>query len=405
MENINELSEFIKSHAREDVRNLALKWHSRDLQFDLQDALMQIEARRKCATKLPWFLAHDRFLFPSLQSSEQATNQAVALYHSQIIGSGRKVADMTAGLGIDAMTFALNNCEVTAYEIDKTRALTLEHNAKMLGLDRLSVANEDSIAALSRTDQLYDWIYIDPARRDNSDVRCFRLQDSLPDVTVNEQMLLSHARRILIKGSPLLDITQTLRDLKHVETIHIVSFRGECKEVLIELGHDVSVSAIHVIDIEQSNDVFPTGVPSSAYELSCQAGDLGDSGMIYAGSGDLIPGNYLCETGAGVRKLNCGSLLASRFPDIKSFTKNSGLYISRVAPAGFPGKVSRIVSLPDSKGLKRMKGERLRVVSRAYPVGAADIRRKYAFREGDGRSLICTSTVDGRNIFILTEDV
>ena len=112
MENINELFEFIKNHAREDVRNLALKWHGRDLQFDLQDALMQIEARQKCATKLLWFLAYDHFLFPSLQSSEQATNQAVALYHSHIIGSDRKVADMTAGLGIDAMTSVITSFDI-----------------------------------------------------------------------------------------------------------------------------------------------------------------------------------------------------------------------------------------------------------------------------------------------------
>lgn len=433
---MEEYLEFIKDHEHSDVNALRLQYHGKSMPFSVDDACMQIEMRRKTAGKLPWFLHNPGFRFGTAQSAEQATNQNVALFHAYLIGRNRRVLDMTAGLGIDAMTIALRGNHVTAYELQTERVEALRHNADILGIDELTVVQGDSVRHLQQSEEHYDWIFVDPARRDSGNNRCFLLQDSLPDVVSHQDLLLAHADNVLIKASPLLDITQTLRDFSNVRSIIILSYKNEVKEVLIHLslgsaslspaslGHaspgpaslvsssPLSFSAepegevkspssplIRAIDLADSSSAFPDGAPTVRFRFI--AGCPTQAPISYASSEDIAPGMYLYEAGAAMRKLQCASQICARYTDIKSLAKDSGLFVSENLHADFPGRICTVKALLSAKQLKALKDSRCRIVSSCYPMSAADLRKKFRLKEGEDMTLYATTTRDGSRMMIL----
>lgn len=428
---MEEYLKFIMDHAHSDVNALRLQYHGKSMPFSVDDACMQIEMRRKTAGKLPWFLHHPGFRFGTAQSAEQASNQNVALFHAFLIGHNRSVLDMTAGLGIDAMTIAMRGNRVTAYELETGRVEALRHNADILGIDDLTVVKGDSVLHLQQSEEHYDWIFVDPARRDSDNNRCFLLQDSLPDVVSHQDLLLTHADNVLIKASPLLDITQTLRDFSNVRSIIILSYKNEVKEVLIHLslgsaslspaslGHASPVSSsplsfsaepegevrslssplIQAIDLADSSSAFPDGEPAIRFQF--RSGCAPQAAISYASSEAIAPGMYLYEAGAAMRKLQCASQICARYTDIKSLAKDSGLFVSENLHADFPGRICTVKALLSAKQLKALKDSRCRIVSSCYPMSAADLRKKFRLKEGEDMTLYATTTRDGSRMMIL----
>lgn len=423
---MEEYLKFIMDHAHSDVNALRLQYHGKSMPFSVDDACMQIEMRRKTAGKLPWFLHHPGFRFGTAQSAEQASNQNVALFHAFLIGRNRRVLDMTAGLGIDAMTIALRGNHVTAYELKTERVEALRHNADILGIDDLTVVKGDSVLHLQQSEEHYDWIFVDPARRDSGNNRCFLLQDSLPDVVSHQDLLLAHADKVLIKASPLLDITQTLRDFSNVRSIIILSYKNEVKEVLIHLSpgpaalspaslvssSPLSFSAepegevklpssplIQAIDLADGTPAFPAGAPAIRFQF--RTGCALQAPISYAASEAIAPGMYLYEAGAAMRKLQCASQICARYTDIKSLAKDSGLFVSENLHADFPGRICTVKAILSAKQLKALKDSRCRIVSSCYPMSAADLRKKFRLKEGEDMTLYATTTRDGSRMMIL----
>ncbi len=418
---MEEYLKFIMDHAHSDVNALRLQYHGKSMPFSVNDACMQIEMRRKTAGKMPWFLHHPGFRFGTAQSAEQASNQNVALFHAFLIGHNRSVLDMTAGLGIDAMTIAMRGNRVTAYELETERVEALRHNADILGIDELAVVKGDSVLHLQQSEEHYDWIFVDPARRDSGNNRRFLLHDSLPDVVSHQDLLLAHADNVLIKASPLLDITQALRDFSNVRSIIILSYKNEVKEVLIHLSlgsaplgssSPLSFSAepegevklpssplIQAIDLADGAPAFPDGAPAVRFRFI--AGGATQAAISYATSEAIAPGIYLYEAGAAMRKLQCASQICARYTDIKSLAKDSGLFVSETLLADFPGRICTVKAILSAKQLKALKDSHCRVVSSCYPMSAADLRKKFRLKEGEDMTLYATTTRDGLRIMIL----
>lgn len=398
--------DFIAENLNTDIVDLSLRLRGQNLSFATRDALIQINARRKSSRKIPWFIQHPRFIFPDESIAEQATNQYVARYHASLIEKGMHVADMTAGLGIDAITLALCGNYVTAYELNPDRADAILHNAGVAGAENITVVTGDSVDDVRNSCRHYDWIFIDPARRDAANVRSFRLSDSLPDVTAIEDMLVAQADNVMVKASPLLDITQTIRDMHHVSAIHIVSCNGECKEMLLILSDTTTDNPfIEVVDIDSNETVFPEGDPQFRSHFSCHLHDLTGQEIAYAATKDILKDSYIYEVSAGMRKLDCAGILCHRFPILKSFAKESGIFISEELYNEFPGRISRITALPSAADMKRLSKERLRVVSKAFPETAERLRRRLNLREGDMRTLIVSTLNDDSHVKIIAEKV
>lgn len=397
--------EFVYKHLNANPRMLYLSLWGKRLDFSAADACLQIECRQNTRRKLARFLEKQEFVFPSREAAEQSTHQCVANYHASIIGRGRDVVDLTAGLGIDALTSALNGNNVTAIEMDAERYRALTENVTLFK-DEISekgggieVIEGDSMRWLREKHCKPDIIFIDPARRDEGR-RVFRLSDCTPDVLSNYELLVNSGAELLIKASPLLDLKSILVDLPQTSEIHIICVKGECKEVLIrikpegdseanegERGKVESPKKIIIKDLadNEKGDV----VELSSFE--CTLDDLHVKPLL-AETEQLEPGAYIYDVNAGIHKARAAGKLCMNFDGLRKISSNTDLFISNRYFSDFPGRVFRLDSLPDRKELKRLKGEPVEVISRNYPMNAIQVKDKYSLGAGEDRFLICFRT-------------
>lgn len=216
-------------------------------------AILQLECRAKAARKLPELLTCPTFLFPTALSAEQCTSQDIATLHTRLIGSmeGLRVMDLTAGLGIDAITMARMGATVTAVDIQPGHIHALHHNIHALALDsRITPVCDDSCHYITTLpDDSFDLIFIDPARRDGADSgrRLYSLADTVPDPVALMPQMLRVAPRVAVKASPMLDIKLCASQLTASE-LNILGTPTDCKELFAivrrEGADDVQVQSL-----------------------------------------------------------------------------------------------------------------------------------------------------------------
>ena len=375
--------EFVTIHRNEDVNALRLRYTGKKTlpkDLDLEFALLQIEARQKSRIKLSTFLLHPEFLFPTLLSAEQSTNESVARFHSSLIKSSSSLLDLTAGLGIDDMTFALHGIDVTACEIDEVKCEVLRHNVDIIGVsDRINIKQGDSIAYLKSLNRKFDVIFADPARRNIAGEKIHALSDCQPDILSVMADIITIAPRLLIKCSPLLDLTfirNTVEDLNH---IYVVCFKGECKEVLIDVKKNSSFEGVTVVDLDREGEIsrFHTGftMPNNRANVICYNKN--------------IPSEYtyLYEPNAGVMKTGAWADLIENYPNLSKADPNTHLFLSDQLYCNFPGRVLKILSEPDKGALKAIKGTKINVVSRNHPLSPQQISKKFSLTSGSDKFL------------------
>lgn len=394
MEISQTLYDFIAKHANDDVNALRLKYSAKNSQIsgktDLNFALTQIEARKKSRKKIPGFISNPKFLFPSLVASEQASNEAVARFHASLIIQGSSLLDLTAGLGIDDMTFANSGIDVTACEIDTDKCEVLSHNSFIMGvMDKIRIINEDSMEFLSTDNCRYDVIFADPARRDSQGRRLHALADCMPDVLTNMNLILAHTDRLIVKSSPLLDLSLIINTVEKLNHIYIVCFRGECKEVLIEINNSDEFTGVTCMDLDWDHVISEFHVPSNYFD---KHQDFENSEKLYLyQTADKRPSpidyKYMYEPNAAVMKTGAWTTLMEDFPDLIKADRNTHLFFSDSLYQNFPGRKLEILTSFDKKSLKRLKGSRMNVVARNYPLNAAQICSKYGIISGTDQFL------------------
>lgn len=433
-----EIRKFIAEHGSESASTLLLRYAGKNLPFSLENAVMQIECRRKCAKKLDFFLQNPDFEFPAGVSAEQASNQFVAQYHASLHGEANYWLDMTAGLGIDAMTAAIAlsettedspsvQFEVTAVELDPVKAETLRRNAETLGVRNFNVVCDDSIDFLRNSDKIYDLIFIDPARREGDDKnrRVYFLEDCLPDVVSNLELIRSHARRILIKASPILDIKMAFAQLSGITEVHIVCVKGECKEVLLLIDEKNAQNSpkIVMVDLAAVGEFLPGQQPALASRFICNLDDLNRCGPLankpsvksdksdksdMSDKSDLsgISECYLYDPNAGLHKARCGERICREFEGMKQLAVDTDLFIAGNYSPDFPGRVFRIRRVLDKKSLKQLKNQAYNVMSRNYPVAAAEIAKRYGLKSGQEQFIVaCRAGQDNEPILLECEKI
>ena len=276
--------EFIRTHANDDVRQLALGRVPDEV--NLREALTQIEGRQLAARKLPLLAATDGILFPPRLSLEQCSSEATAAYKRDLIArlakslprgcsegnrgltkcqsalSGRSLTpkrradsgegspstftDLTGGFGIDFMAIAPLFSRAVYVERNPDLCELARHNLPLMGLPHAEVRCEEVTANSSLfihhssfVIRHSSFILIDPARRDAAGRKVALIEDCTPDVCGLQEQLRASARYTLIKLSPMLDLTAALRALDGIVEAHVVSVAGECKELLLVMeGRD-----------------------------------------------------------------------------------------------------------------------------------------------------------------------
>ena len=235
-----DFAQFILEHEGEDPAALALargRLASQVEDFDL--ALTTLEVRRKLRTKVPQWYAVPGLQYPFRLSGEQCSSEETAFYKAKVAGSyGRSVADLTGGLGVDSWAFAQVASAVLYNEMRPELAASAQANFAMLGITNVRVScAELRPGGLQEIlgDFAPDVLFLDPARRAQDGRKVFRLEDCQPDVLTLLPELLEACPHVLLKLSPMADITLVSRQLGCVKEVHVVGADGECKELLLLL--------------------------------------------------------------------------------------------------------------------------------------------------------------------------
>lgn len=187
----------------------------------------QLALREKAKRKFP---NPDALLYER-EALEQATHWEVAQYHASQFPSGALVADLTVGIGADAIALAARG-PVQGFELDANRAWLASHNCPGVSL---SVSD-----GLLVSDEVH-YLWADPDRRSEAGRRLKNMSDYAPDPS----SIPRDRCRTGIKLSPLLSD----EELESVgERIEFVSHQRECKEAICWSGSEVEPGrfAVHV---------------------------------------------------------------------------------------------------------------------------------------------------------------
>ncbi|MDR0895569.1 MAG: class I SAM-dependent methyltransferase [Prevotellaceae bacterium] len=390
---------FIREHLTDDVHTLALQVR-RYPDVDMPAALTQIAGRQAAAQKLPLWHACEDLRYPPHLPLEQCSSEATARYKARILPKADSLVDLTGGFGVDCAF--LSECVKRTVYVERNEELcrTAAHNFPLLGCRHIKVVNSDAIVYLEQMPPV-DCIYLDPARRNGQGSKVIAVADCEPDVARLQPLLLQKARHVLIKLSPMLDLTQALSVMTQTEQVHIVAVGNECKELLLLLGHSPMPTEevpIHCVNLPHTS-VTASDLPQSfTFTRRQESNDV----CRYAAT----PRTYLYEPNAALLKAGAFRSIACRY-DLEKLAVNTHLYTSDRLITDFPGRCFHITGscAANKKELKALLGEidQANLTVRNFPASVAELRRKLRLAEGGYIYLFATTLRDGQKILIAGE--
>ncbi len=379
-----EAQEFIDENLHTDVFAL-LFTKSPFPNISMQELVEQIEAKSKSRKKLPTWFATSEIYYANKLNISQSSSELTANYKANLV-RGKSLLDMTGGFGVDSFAFSQKVDRVYHLEENIKLSQIAEHNFKKLKADNIEVITSDGFKFLLGSSKEFDWIYIDPSRRTDSNQKVYYLSDCTPDVTQHLDILFSKSNNILIKTGPLLDLDAGMRQLNHINKIHIVAVENEVKELLWVLKKGFSGPIeINTVNIDKkSNQEF------SFYLQEEQQ----------ATSDYSLPQKYLYEPNATLLKSGAYRLIGQRFA-LKKLNQHSHLYTS-VELKEFPGRVFKIdkVMPYTKKNMKSIGFGKANITIRNFPLSVAEIRKKTKLKDGGDVFMFFTRD-SGKNLTII----
>lgn len=438
--------DFIRKHAQDDVRKLALK-RPTSPNVDLKEALVQIEGYQTARKKLPLWAENPQLVYPPRISMEQCSSETTALYKQQVVrrllqglSGPLSMADMTGGFGIDFSYLA--PLFDRAYYIEQQEILCriAQHNLKVLELKQAEVLHGDGVERMPEQAPL-TLVFIDPARRDQQGKKTVALSDCTPDLSAIQERIRSCSRFCMAKLSPMLDIHQALQELKGVSEVHVVSVDNECKELLLILASGETENTTGIVtagkrqetdgnlasetdkaeevaankledastssNSEQSNVKKPAETrifcvnlqkgEQQTFEYTAQ--EEASAEAVYTDQ----PGAYLYEPNTSLLKAGAYKCLCARF-GVRKLHPNSHLYTSDTLCADFPGRRfrvtgSRTFSKQDLKQIARDIPQ-ANITIRNFPSTVQELRKKLKIKEGGDRYLFATTLKNEQHIIL-----
>ena len=389
----SDIQNYISQNLNSDLNQLLLK-KSPFPDVSMQEIVQQIKGKKTAERKFP-FLLKEGIIFPPNLNLEQASSQSTAEYKAQNL-KGKSFLDLTCGFGIDAYFLSKNFDEVTLVEqnpelisIVENNWKTLERKANFINknleefLDGLSFHKLRINSAQIGTFTQFDVVYLDPARRDQQNKKKFLLEDLSPNLLEIEEKLNSISNKIIVKLSPLIDISYLISELKNIAAIQIIAVRNEVKELVLII--EKKEQRIKNKDIE----IRCINLESNEPEFSFNFNDEKSAKSEFSESSNFlyIPNNSILKAGAF-------NMISEQF-GLKKLHPNTHFYTSEHKIENFPGRVLEIEKI-DAKDLK--KGEKYNIVSKNYPLKPEEIKKKYKLNDGGNHYLIFTQSVNGKEI-------
>ncbi|MFV0311884.1 MAG: THUMP-like domain-containing protein [Dysgonomonas sp.] len=382
----DELKAFIITHEADDVHSLALQAKQYP-DIDMEMAIRQITGRKIAKEKIPSWYANDNIIYPKHLSMEQCSSEQTALFKASLCG-GESMADLTGGLGVDCFFLAHGFNNAVYVEQQSELAEIAVHNFEILGQD-IKVVNEDAVSYLSSMPPA-NLIYIDPARRDSTGRKTVLIEDCTPNILDIESLLEEKSKQVMIKLSPMLDITLAVKSVKSVSDVYIISVNNECKELLFIKKGNTGKTLYHCVNIQNSNT---------------------DTYTFYKEDEDTISLNYTTKIAKYLYESNASILKAGAYKSIaKAYSldklhPSSHLYTSEILYEDFPGRkfvVDNICSL-NKKDMKEYLSDikQANITTRNFPLSVQEIRKKTGLKDGGDIYIFATTLADDRKVLLI----
>lgn len=361
--------------------------------------LQQVEGRQRTHDKLPTFAQIEDWWYPVRLSCEQCSSEATARYKAAIIRQlGEKqdiLIDLTGGYGVD--TYFLSEQTTQAHYVERNEELCriAQHNFQIANkpIHVHNTSAEDFLAQYSMAGSVSSdvkkevVVYLDPARRDAHGGKVFRIEDCEPDVIKISPSLRAISNTILIKFSPMLDITSALQSLGNEWDVHVVALHNEVKEVIFVTGNN----RIHAVNIlHEGNDQFSFTRSEEKSALCAMA--------------DCIC-EYIYEPNAAIIKAGAFRLVSERY-QLHKLDHNTHLYTADQLIEDFPGRVWKVTAQPikNQRDIAVLGIQRAAILTRNYPLTPEQLRKKFKLQESDSYFLI-GARIANKPILLLTKRV
>ncbi|MCG2792098.1 MAG: class I SAM-dependent methyltransferase [Weeksellaceae bacterium] len=381
-----QVQRFIDDHIDGDIQQLLLK-KSPFPDVSIQEIVQQIKGKKTAQRKFP-FLLKQNIIFPPNINIEQTSSESTAAYKAKGL-NGQSFLDLTCGFGIDAYFLSQNFENVTLVEQNPELIQIVAHNWKILNRkarfinQNLEEFLENQLLSKADKKMSFDVVYLDPARRDLNNKKKFLLEDLSPNLLEIEEKLRAVSSKIMVKLSPLVDISYLIAALQDITEIQIIAVRNQVKELVLIIESKGASRSKHDIKITCVN--LESGEPEFSFNLN----DEKDAKSEFSGSLAFlyIPNNSILKAGAF-------NLISQQF-GLKKLHPNTHIYTSEQKMEDFPGRILSIEKI-QAKDLK--KGSKYNIISKNYPLKPDEIKKKYKLNDGGNQYLIFTQSIKGKEI-------
>ena len=382
------IQDFINKNLDTDISSLLLK-HPKIEGVETKIIAEQIQAKLKAQKKLPTWFNTPKIYYPNKLNIEQTSSEKTAHYKSQLV-EGNSLLDLTGGFGVDSYYFAQVFKDVTHCEINAALSQIAAHNFKTLKQDNISCIAVHGMNYLATSDKV-DCIYLDPSRRDQSKKKVFLLQDCTPDITEIHDVLLEKASKVLVKVSPLVDISKAILDVNQINEIHIVAVDNQVKEMLLLLTKESSNTLIKAVNIKDGIiEQFSFDYANEAHAISNYA----------------LPLTYLYEPNAAILKSGAFNSLSQHY-NINKLHSSTHLYSSEQL-IDFPGRrflIKQIIPF-NKQGIKTLKTiAKANITTRNFPQSVEKLRAQLKIKDGGSDYIFFCTDSDNAKIAIITEKI
>ena len=387
--------------------------------------MQQVEGRERTADKLPTFAAIEDWWYPVRLSCEQCSSELAARYKASLVESQKvpsgtpinvesRMVDLTGGYGVDTYFLSERFTHTDYVEQNEELCRIAEHNFNVrsdnVRCTKVSIHNSTAEEFLKTAGE-YDLIFLDPARRDSHGGKVFRLEDCTPNVVELLPTLLRHGKQIMLKLSPMLDLTQAINKLQSDQVTkdqvqsdkgtkyqvqsdkgtkyqvtkyqvtkwdcHIVAIKNEVKELLLLSGGTGQITAI---DLEKKEQAFCF---TREEEQNCQ--------MV---NGKCENGKWLYEPSAAILKAGAYKLVGARY-GLQKLDVNTHLYCSDHLVADFPGRKWKIEQVVRDRKDLPAELKQANVLTRNYPMTPEQLKKKLHLRDG-GTAYMIGARIQGK---------
>ena len=419
--------EYIKQHRKDDVYRLALAKAPDGV--DLQYALQQIAAYQTIEKKIPSWAECDDLIFPPKLSLEQSSSELTARLKASLIEEfmGNEPfshIDLTGGMGIDCYFVAQKTthshyveqnaelCNIAQHNFTHLDANIAVHNTtaeeflnqmteyrvqsteyRVETTDNSSLLIPHFIAKGSKTFGSSFLIYIDPARRGDHGQKLVSIADCQPNVIELLPQMFELTNKIVVKLSPMLDITRAIDELPHIEKLYVISVGNECKELLLlinkEYNSDTKIYAINIDNKGNKSDILKGTIPSESQINTTHAS---------------VIGKYLYEPYAAHLKSGLYKTMAETY-GVEKLHQHSHLYTSTELNNEFPGRrfeVEQVVHFDKKSAKSLFKSlKQANLTTRNFPLSVSELRTQFKIKEGGETYIFATTLHDDSKVMIV----